>query len=47
MVCNISEDDECKRLIDETRAAYGPVDVLVNNAALNYYVPIVDYSPSR
>ena len=40
---NISEPAECERLIRETRERYGPVDVLVNNAALTYYVPIKDY----
>ena len=40
---NISEPPECERLIEAARSAYGPVDVLVNNAALTYYVPIKDY----
>ncbi|MGK2964528.1 MAG: SDR family NAD(P)-dependent oxidoreductase [Tepidiformaceae bacterium] len=44
---NISEYDECVRLIEEARAAYGPVDVLVNNAALTYFIPIKDYPVSR
>ena len=44
---NISEPAECERLIDETRQAYGPVDVLVNNAALTYYIPIADYPVNR
>ena len=29
------------------RDVYGPVDVLVNNAALTYYVPIKDYAVNR
>ncbi len=44
---NISEEDDCHRLVEETRTAFGSVDVLVNNAALNYYIPIVDYPASR
>ena len=44
---NISEPPECERLIAETREAYGPVDVLVNNAALTYYIPIADYPVNR
>jgi NAD(P)-dependent dehydrogenase (short-subunit alcohol dehydrogenase family) len=44
---NVSEEDECVRLIDAAKEAFGPVDVLVNNAALNYYIPIVDYPTSR
>lgn len=44
---DVSEWKECERLVAETKRAYGPVDVLVNNAALNYIVPIVDYLPPR
>ncbi len=44
---NISEPPECERLIEEARSAYGPVDVLVNNAALTYFVPIKDYAVNR
>ncbi|HEX6079436.1 MAG TPA: SDR family NAD(P)-dependent oxidoreductase [Methylomirabilota bacterium] len=40
---NVSEPAECERLIRETRERLGRVDVLVNNAALTYYVPIKDY----
>ncbi len=44
---NVSEEDDCVRLVDETKATFGPADILVNNAALNYYIPIVDYPVSR
>ncbi len=44
---NISEPAECERLIEAARAAFGPVDVLVNNAALTYYIPIKDYPLNR
>jgi NAD(P)-dependent dehydrogenase (short-subunit alcohol dehydrogenase family) len=44
---NISEPSECERLVAEARTTYGPVDVLVNNAALTYYVPIADYPLNR
>ncbi|HZP38398.1 MAG TPA: SDR family NAD(P)-dependent oxidoreductase [Methylomirabilota bacterium] len=40
---NISEPAECERLVRESRERFGPVDVLVNNAALTYYLPIKDY----
>ena len=40
---DISEPDECEKLIRAARNAYGPVDVLVNNAALTYFLPIKDY----
>ena len=44
---NISEPPECERLMQAARDVYGPVDVLVNNAALTYYVPIKDYAVNR
>ena len=44
---NISEEAECERLVAEARAAYGPVDALVNNAALTYFLPVKDYPVSR
>jgi citronellol/citronellal dehydrogenase len=44
---NISEPPECERLIEAARSAYGPVDVLVNNAALTYYIPVKDYPLNR
>ena len=47
VAANISEPSECERLVAETRHTYGSVDVLVNNAALTYYVPITDYPLNR
>ena len=44
---NISEPADCERLVEAARAAYGPIDVLVNNAALTYFVPIKDYAVNR
>ncbi|MEL0112640.1 MAG: SDR family NAD(P)-dependent oxidoreductase [Rickettsiales bacterium] len=47
VTCDISEEEGCEQLLDAARAAYGPVDILVNNAALNYYIPIADYQTNR
>ncbi len=47
VAANISEEADCLALLDRARAAYGPVDILVNNAALNYYMPIEDYQTNR
>jgi citronellol/citronellal dehydrogenase len=44
---NISEPAECERLIEAARSAFGPVDVLVNNAALTYYIPVREYPLNR
>ena len=40
---NISLEEDCVRLFDEAHKAYGDVDILVNNAALTYFVPVKDY----
>jgi citronellol/citronellal dehydrogenase len=44
---DVSKEDDCNQLVEQAEAAFGSVDVLVNNAALNYYIPIVDYPASR
>ena len=44
---NISLPEDCDRLIQEARQAFGPVDILVNNAALTYFIPVKDYPVSR
>src|SRR5215813_9627445 len=43
VTANIAEPAECERLVARAREIYGPVDVLVNNAALTYYVQVKDY----
>lgn len=47
VAANISHEEECLSLVEQARAAYGPVDILINNAALNYYIPTVDYPTNR
>src|SRR5512143_2035544 len=44
---DLSSEEDCRRIVDETRRAYGPVDVLVNNAAVNWYIPIKDFKLSH
>jgi citronellol/citronellal dehydrogenase len=44
---DISEYDQCERAVAELRAAYGPVDVLVNNAALTYFLPVADFPVAK
>ena len=41
----VAEDRQ--NLIGEAEAAYGPVDILVNNAAVTWFVPVVDFSEKR
>ena len=47
ITADISDYDQCVRAIEQARAAYGPIDVLVNNAALTYFIPIKDYPISK
>lgn len=47
IAADISTEVECFRLVEAARSAYGRVDTLVNNAALNYYIPTADYPTSR
>jgi NAD(P)-dependent dehydrogenase (short-subunit alcohol dehydrogenase family) len=47
VTADVSKEEDCNRIVEEAKAAFGPVDVLINNAALNYYIPIVDYPASR
>ena len=41
---DVSNEEDCQRLLKTAEAKFGTVDVLVNDAALTYYKPIVDYN---
>lgn len=45
--CDVSEFEDVQRLVDAAHEAFGPVDVLVNNAALNYYIPLAEFPLKR
>lgn len=47
VTADVSQEAECLALVEAARRAYGPIDVLVNNAALNYYIPTADYPTNR
>jgi len=47
VAANIAEPTECEKLIQSARSLCGPVDVLVNNAALTYYIPVKDYALNK
>lgn len=47
VTADVSSEGDCIALADAARAAYGPIDILVNNAALTYYIPTVDYPTNR
>ena len=44
---NLSLPEDCEKLVQESRAIYGSVDLLVNNAALTYFIPIKEYPLNR
>src|SRR5438477_5593067 len=47
VAANIAEPTECETLIQSARTLCGPVDVLVNNAALTYYIAVKDYALNK
>ncbi len=47
VTADVSIEADCISLVEQARAAYGPIDILVNNAALNYYLPTEDYPTNR
>jgi citronellol/citronellal dehydrogenase len=44
---NISEPEDCQKLVQTARHTYGQIDILLNNAALTYFVPVKDYPLNR
>lgn len=47
IAADISLEPECLALVEKAAAAYGKIDILVNNAALNYFLPLIDYPTNR
>ena len=44
---DVSDEASCRALVAAARAAFGPVDILVNNAALTYYQPVAEMPTNR
>ena len=44
---NVSEYEECAGIVQQTIDTYGQPDVLVNNAALTYFIPVKDFPVRR
>jgi NAD(P)-dependent dehydrogenase (short-subunit alcohol dehydrogenase family) len=47
LAADLSRASERERLIAETVERVGPVDVLVNNAAVTYFIPVVDFGAKK
>src|SRR5689334_13125901 len=47
VACDVSDFAQCEQAVNEARSAFGPIDVLVNNAALTYFVPIADFPVAK
>jgi NAD(P)-dependent dehydrogenase (short-subunit alcohol dehydrogenase family) len=44
---DMAKPEDRKQAVDETAAQLGPIDILVNNAAITYYMPFTDFSEKR
>jgi len=44
---DLSSEDSCTNLVETTKQTFGPADVLVNDAALSYFIPIKDFPVKR
>jgi NAD(P)-dependent dehydrogenase (short-subunit alcohol dehydrogenase family) len=47
VTADVSSEPDCQALAEAARQAFGPIDILVNNAALNYYLPTESYPTNR
>jgi len=47
VAADVSTEPACLALVEQARVAYGPIDVLVNNAALSYFIPITEFPANR
>jgi citronellol/citronellal dehydrogenase len=44
---NLAKDAEVERMITSTVEQLGPVDILVNNAAITYFMPVTEFPEKR
>lgn len=47
IACDLADPAARERLVEDTRAALGPIDLLVNNAAAAFYIPFEKVSEKR
>ena len=44
---DLAQASERERLVEEAEAAFGPIDILINNAAITYFMPVQDFTEKR
>jgi len=44
---DLAQAREREMLIEKAQAAYGPIDILINNAAITYFIPVADFPEKR
>jgi len=44
---DLAVPEDRKRLLEEAQLAFGQVDILVNNAAITYFIPVADFPKKR
>jgi NAD(P)-dependent dehydrogenase (short-subunit alcohol dehydrogenase family) len=47
IAADLSVPEDRERLVAEADDAFGRIDILVNNAAVTFYMPIADFPPKR
>ena len=47
IAADLAKREDVERLVGEAEAALGGVDILVNNGAVTYFTPIMEFSPKR
>src|SRR5215467_8466008 len=44
---DLAQAREREMLVEKAVAAFGPIDILVNNAAITYFMPVVEFTEKR
>src|SRR5579872_4585314 len=44
---DLAQASERERLVEQVAATYGSIDILVNNAAITYFLPVIDFPEKR
>ena len=44
---DLAQSIERERLVEEATAVYGPVDILINNAAVTFFMPVAEFTEKR